>query len=120
MTLPPAGPLSPAVLRELMDLDDGAKGLVAEMAELFRKDSPGRLQTLREALLEGDLLLASQMAHAFKGAAGTIGALGLKDQLAVIEHACRHHQPEGLLEQLPAIEAAYEEVLAALDAFLRA
>jgi two-component system sensor histidine kinase BarA len=118
MSQPESGPLNPAVLRELVDLDDGAKGLVAEMTGMFRTDSPVRLATIRAALEAGDLEQAARTAHALKGAAGTIGAHHLKNLAGEVEAAARRGAAEGLLTRVLDLDGAYAEALTALEAFL--
>ncbi len=104
-------------LRNLVDLDDGSTGLVAEMTALFREDTPRRLREIRTAVEGGDPETLSRSAHALKGGAGAIGARLLRGLAAEFESLGRSgstQAPEGALDRL---EAVYRESLEALDAY---
>ncbi len=114
----PRTPLNAGTLRELVDLDDGQKGLVEEMLGYFRVDGPERIRLIRQALEQGEENLALETAHALKGAAGTIGAWRVKELASEIERACREGRSTQLLAGVDDLEAAYQEAEAALVAFL--
>ncbi|HEX9080824.1 MAG TPA: Hpt domain-containing protein [Holophagaceae bacterium] len=107
-------------LQNLVDLDDGSTGLVAEMTALFREDTPRRIQELRQALALADADGFSRAAHALKGGAGAIGARLLRSQAAELEALGRGGStqvPAGALEQL---ETTFQESLDALEAYIQA
>ena len=118
---PFGGPLDLKVMDQLLDLDDGAVGLLKEMYGLFQQDTPDRIQAI-EALLaagdrEGDAL--ADVAHAIKGASGTMGAHRLRNVAAELEGSARKKAfttpPEALLAQM---KTHYADALAALEAFI--
>lgn len=106
-------------LQNLVDLDDGGFGLLAEMTAIFRDDTPRRLRDIRMALEDGDAEALSRSAHALKGGAGAIGARVLRAQAADLEALGRGgsaEAPEGTAETL---ETVFREALAALDIYVR-
>lgn len=126
MSSEPSGPSRPiadcldeATLRQLLDLDDGATGLMAELVGLFKEDTPSRLAGLDAALAAGDAQATAELAHALKGASGTIGASrmrGLAQDLEKAGKAGNVGEPEH--HRLEELKAAYTEACAALDAYL--
>lgn len=113
--------LDAATLDQLIDLDDGATGLLAELLGLFKEDSPERLQGLQRCMASGDAGSAAELAHALKGAAGTIGAVRMRAIAQDIEKAAKAGRTDAEVAAWVAeLQAAYAEACAALDAFLAA
>lgn len=111
--------LDPAVMDQLLSLDDGATGLIQEMFGLFVEDTPPRMEALRAALAENRLEALADTAHAVKGAASTMGAPRVRQAAQALETGGRSRTwpqpPESLIDQL---QTAYEEAVAGLEAFL--
>jgi HPt (histidine-containing phosphotransfer) domain-containing protein len=116
---PFGGNLDLKVMDQLLDLDDGAVGLLKEMYGLFQQDTPDRIQAIETLLAAGDGSALADVAHAVKGAAGTMGAHRLRAVAAELEGGARKNAyatpPEELLARM---KSAYAEVLAALEAFI--
>lgn len=114
------GNLDLKVMDQLLDLDDGAVGLLKEMFGLFQQDTPDRIQAC-EALIAGGERGAdlADVAHAIKGAAGTMGAPRLRAVAADLEGSARRGafetEPQDLVAQM---KTTYAEALAALEAFI--
>ena len=115
-TVPPC--LDESTLKQLIDLDDGQVGLLIELFGLFKEDTPHRLTGLRASMAEGDAVTTAELAHALKGAAGTIGAKQMRDLAQNIEKAGKAGRVDAETERwLTELEAAYDIACAALDAF---
>jgi len=117
--MPPSDLLDLTTLRNLVELDDGGFGLVAEMTVIFRDDTPRRLRDIHAALDARDAEGLSRAAHALKGGAGAIGARVLRTLAADLEILGRGGSaaaPEDIAAQL---ETAFREALAALEAYAR-
>ena len=108
-----------ATLEELLGLDDGATGLLLEMAGLFREDGPQRIDQLKEASLSGDTHSAGEAAHALKGAAGTLGAVEVRALAGDAERFARQKEIPAILALMPALEASYPRFMEALEAFIQ-
>lgn len=118
---PVAPCLDPATLDQLLGLDDGGTGLVAELFELFKEDSPERLANMRKHLEAGDAGAISELAHALKGSAGTMGATRMRGLAQDIEKATKAGRADAAVaDGLTQLEAAYAEACAALSGFLSA
>jgi HPt (histidine-containing phosphotransfer) domain-containing protein len=108
-----------SVMDQLLSLDDGALGLIKEMLGLFRNDTPDRIRAIEATLASGDLADMADVAHAIKGAAGTMGAPRLRAIAAELEGAGRRGglgiDSALLLEQL---KETYADAVAALEAFI--
>ena len=88
-------------MRELLAED--FKDLVLEYLE----DSQGRVQALRQALIEGDNAAGFDIAHTLKGACANIGAIGLMDACHRLQQAC---QAQNILAQGSLIDAIENEL----------
>ena len=82
-------------------------GAIAEMVEDYRRDVPGRLRAIHEALEVRDLDQLARLAHDLKSNSATLGALGLAGLAEQLEHAARG-EAEG---DLPALVSQIEEML---------
>ncbi len=117
---PIASCLDEATLKQLVDLDDGQLGLLAELFGLFKDDTPDRLAGLRTCMEEGDAGTAAELAHALKGAAGTIGAKRMRELAQNIEKAGKAGRVDAeTIAWRGELEQAYAEACAALDAYLQ-
>ncbi|HTL97286.1 MAG TPA: Hpt domain-containing protein [Holophagaceae bacterium] len=108
--------LDPAVLKQLVVLDGGGKGLLKEMAQLFREDIGGRLEAIEAALAAGNSEGIAQEAHAIKGAAGAVGARRLQALAHEIERGARAGAFGGATDRVAGMKPAFEEAALALDA----
>lgn len=106
-------------LQNLVDLDDGSTGLVAEMTDLFREDTPRRIQEIRSALSAADAEAFSRAAHALKGGAGAIGARALRTEAAELEALGRNGSVEVPDPTLGTLESLFQASLAALEAYVQ-
>ncbi|MDP9474716.1 MAG: response regulator [Actinomycetota bacterium] len=70
-------------LRELSG--PGEPDILAELVGLFLEDAPPRLQTLREALAEGDARRVKEISHALKGSSSNMGAARMAEICAQLE-----------------------------------
>ena len=95
---------------------DGDIDSYRQVLHMFVDHHAGDVARLRQAVLEGDLLIGERIAHTLKGVAGTVGALALRDCAALIEHALHEGVTEAVVEQLAACEACMEAVCAEIRA----
>lgn len=111
--------LDAATLQQLLELDDGQTGLLAELFGLFKDDTPSRIEGLKLSMADGDPTASAELAHAVKGAAGTIGAARMRAIAGDIEKAGKAGRVDDQTRQwLIELEAAYSETCAALDSYL--
>ncbi len=99
---PPA--VDPEVLQMLADLQEpGEPDLLRELLTLFLRDTPERLDVVRQAVADGNLDAAARAAHSLKGSAANLGALDLHELASQTEQRARAGDTSGvrtLLEQL--------------------
>jgi HPt (histidine-containing phosphotransfer) domain-containing protein len=111
--------LDKATLDQLIDLDDGQTGLLAELFGLFKEDTPSRMEGLKRALADGNSVAVSELAHALKGASGTIGAKHMREIAHNLEKAGKAGSLDAqVLAWTADLEAAYDEACAALQTFI--
>jgi len=111
--------LDPDTMQQLLDLDDGGMGLLQEMYELFRDDTPPRIALLEEAIRSSNMAQIGDTAHAVKGAASTMGAPKVRGFAQSLEAGARTGSfPETPSELLVKLKAAFAEALAGLEAFI--
>ncbi|HEX9009678.1 MAG TPA: Hpt domain-containing protein [Holophagaceae bacterium] len=115
----PSDLLDLTTLQNLVDLDDGGFGLVAEMTAIFRDDTPRRLRDIFLALEARDAEALSRSAHALKGGAGAIGAKVLRALAADLEVLGRSGSAEAPEDTAGALETAFREALGALEHYVQ-
>ena len=93
---------------------DGNTELLAEMAELFLRESPKLLQRVREAVRCSDAKALERAAHSLKGAVSNFTSQGGFETAQRLEMMGR----TGDLSQIEAAQAALEREVASLDAAL--
>jgi len=106
-------------LQQLIDLDDGSLGLLQEMYEIFRDDTPSRLEALEAAVRAEDREEMGDVAHAIKGAAATIGAPRVRALALALETAGRKGASEVEPARLVAgLKEEFQQALRALEGFI--
>ena len=79
-------------LEEFKEFDDEEGTMTREVLALFTRETPQRIDDIREALAASDSAALSRTAHAVKGAASNVGAQALSDACGALEQACRQGQ----------------------------
>jgi HPt (histidine-containing phosphotransfer) domain-containing protein len=115
--------LDPTIITELIDLGpETGRELVKDLVDLFRAEAPARLTTMRESLAAQDHDGIARAAHAMRGGAGNLGAVGVAQLSIQIEQAAIGGDllaVSPLLDQLAGeldfVQQALTERLAAMD-----
>ncbi|MBT3352807.1 MAG: response regulator [Nitrospinaceae bacterium] len=72
--------IAPKVIAELLKLEaDGAHNVIDELTAIFLTDSPLRLESIKNAINEGNADELKHSAHALKGSCTVIGAMKMKE-----------------------------------------
>src|SRR6266436_5490705 len=98
----------------LLERVEGDQELLAEMIQLFLADAPRLLDAMRNALLQGDMILLERSAHSMKGAAGNMSALFTVNAALQLEQSAKKGEQELSRTCLAALEAAVECLLPVL------
>lgn len=107
--------LDPAALEKLRGLERrGAAGVVGRIVGVFLEDAPVKIDALRRAVDDNDLVAVSMVAHTLRGGCGYVGATRLAELCAVVESAAE----SGDVTEAGAGIAAIEAELATLTALL--
>ncbi len=106
-------------LRNLVELDDGAYGLVLEMIAIFREDTPRRIQDILAAVAQGSAEELSRAGHALKGGAGALGAEAMQNLAADLEALGRGGDSNAGPDLPERLETTFKESVAALEAFVQ-
>lgn len=114
----PSDLLDLTTLQNLVDLDDGSHGLVAEMIGIFRDDTPRRLRDILAAAEKGDAEELSRAAHALKGGAGALGAKALRLLAAELEALGHGGSADAGPDLAGRLETLFQASLAALEAYV--
>ena len=113
--------LDPAVVAGLRRLADAAGGEVLdELAELFARDTPQRLTTLRRAVADGDTHTLTETAHALRGSAANLGATTMVRLCQQLEHQANSGNRQAVAELLARLEALHPRVAQAVSTTLAA
>ncbi len=105
-------------LQNLVELDDGGTGLLSEMIEIFRDDTPRRIRDIVHAAENRDALDLSRAGHALKGGSGALGVNGLRNLAADLEHLGRDGSVEVGPDLAQRLESLFQASLAALEAYV--
>ena len=112
--------LQPSAITELLENVGGDRAFLAELVDTYLEDSPRLIETLREAIANGDAAAARRAAHTLKSTSASFGALGLAAECREIETAAAAGDLDGLVARVEAAQVTYQRVAAALPAAVRA
>jgi len=98
----------------LLERVEGDQELLAEMIQLFLADAPHLLDAMRNALLQGDMILLERSAHSMKGAAGNMSAMVTVNAAMQLEQSVKKGDLELSRAYLAALEGAVERLLPVL------
>ncbi len=108
--------LDEVALDEIRSLRQAGKpDIFLQVIDLYLKETPGALKTLRLAVIEGDAEQIRMISHSLKSSTAQLGALQLAEQFKTLEMYGRQNQLENAEFVLEAIEAEYEHVSLALE-----
>jgi two-component system, sensor histidine kinase and response regulator len=110
----PTAPVDLDAFRTTMR-EAGAEEAVDGIVAMFAQTAPERVEALVAALEAGDADGIARAAHAFKSAAGTIGARALAQLLAEIEQAARESRVEVALGSLARLRDEVKVILEYLE-----
>jgi CheY-like chemotaxis protein len=91
----------------------------AELAQLFRHDSPKRIVSLHDAVLEGDAVAIVKLAHVLCGSSASLGATTLAALCRELEVSARNSMLNEAHQRLTAIEIEYARIDARLSGMLQ-
>ena len=116
----PSDLLDLTTIQNLVDLDEGGHGLLSEMIDIFRDDTPHRIQDILGAAAQGKADELSRAAHTLKGGAGALGAKALGSLAADLEFLGRGGSAEAGPDLSHRLETCFQASLAALEAYVKA
>jgi PAS domain S-box-containing protein len=107
-------PVNLSELRRSLE-DVGAGDALAGLITTFLEDAPGRMRELEDAVASGDAVRVATAAHAYKSAAGTIGAAGLAELLRRTEAAAKAGKLDEVRTLIPDAGSSHGEALTYLE-----
>jgi HPt (histidine-containing phosphotransfer) domain-containing protein len=110
---PTPDPLDPAELDRLRT-ELAASGALDQVVELFGTHTPEILTDLRSAIEAADPQAVRESAHKLKGSAATVGAMHLSELCHELQSQAENGSLGGAAELVDQIDAAFQEVHAAL------
>jgi two-component system sensor histidine kinase/response regulator len=103
------------VLAELRQFQgEGQLDIVQELAEAFQFETPPLLETLRQAVAEGQPEQLKRAAHNLKGSCNNLGARTMAALSAELETIGKSGTIEGAAELVTRLEQEYQRVWQAL------
>lgn len=106
--------LDPVVIANLRALSPGEPAFLGELIDIYLLDTPLRLAEVEAALARSDGPLLIRAAHSIKGSSGNFGATALIRLALQIEECGKTGDFAGAGATLPACQAEYARVHAAL------
>jgi HPt (histidine-containing phosphotransfer) domain-containing protein len=107
-----------ATFARLLDSLRGDVDFLSELVEAYLDSSPGLIGSMLRALASGEAPALQRAAHSLKTGSAGFGALAFAAQCKELEELAKTGALAGADEKLGALEAAYAEVAAALQARL--
>lgn len=97
----------------------GGENLVAQMVQLFLKNSPSRIEQIRAGVDTGDIRETEKGSHSLKSSAANVGAHAVRTISAALERAAHDGNVDEVTRLVPELERAYEQARGALEAIQR-
>jgi CheY-like chemotaxis protein/HPt (histidine-containing phosphotransfer) domain-containing protein len=94
----------------------GAPSVLGKVVDLYFRDAPQQIVSMRDALVAADATVLRRAAHTLKSNSGNLGATGLAAVCKELEARAASAQLDGADEFIARIQSEYERVHAALRA----
>lgn len=109
--------LDARIMASLRDLQaDDEPDFLTEIIDTFLEDGPKRLEAIQEAISLGDAEQLHRLAHSFKGASSSLGALSFSSMCGQLEAAGRSGALPEAKQLFSTLRSEYEKVRVALVA----
>jgi HPt (histidine-containing phosphotransfer) domain-containing protein len=108
--------IDPATFAGLLDSLGGDADFLSELIEAYFASSPDLLANMRQAIASGEAPALQRSAHSLKTGSASFGALAFAAQCKELEKLAKTGALAGAEEKLGALDAAYDQVAAALQA----
>jgi HPt (histidine-containing phosphotransfer) domain-containing protein len=106
--------LDRAVLDELLAMTGGDPAFLAELIDSYLEDAPKLLQSMHEALANGDAETLRRSAHSLKSNSASFGAFELARRCQALEDLAKRGDLALASEALAGLEAELDKVRPAL------
>ena len=108
--------INPKVIADLRALQEGTPGFLAELIDLFLKETVVQIAKLRDAFAARDALPFERAAHTLKGSSGNLGAQAMSRICADLQSIGKAADWKRAAELVPALEAEFRLVQTELEA----
>jgi len=93
---------------------NGSPDLLKKVIDMFLRDAPERIATIRDAVMSGNATTIQRTAHSLKSSSATVGAMALSSLCKELESMGGTNTVDHAPELLSRVEAEYRAVEAAL------
>jgi len=90
-------------MAKLLDRMEGDRELIKEVFTIFVEEAPARRMKFENALIVKDFNALVMLAHALKGASGTLQAEPLRQACYDLEHAARGNDADEVRKLVPIV-----------------
>jgi HPt (histidine-containing phosphotransfer) domain-containing protein len=108
--------IDPATFAGLLDSLGGDVEFLSELVDAYLDSSPGLLASMQQALTSGEAPALQRAAHSLKTGSASFGALAFAARCKGLEELAKMGALAEAESKSQALEAAYAEVAAALEA----
>lgn len=105
-----------ATFAGLLDSLGGDVDFLSELVEAYLASSPELIRSMKQAIVLGEAPSLQRAAHSLKTGSASFGVLAFAAQCKEMEEMGRAAKLDGAESKVAALEAAYGEVVAALQA----
>lgn len=102
----------------LLDSLGGDVDFLSELVDAYLDSSPGLFASMHQAVAAGEAPALQRAAHSLKSGSASFGALAFAAQCKEVEDMGRTGALDAAAERVAALEAAYADVMAALQAWV--
>lgn len=108
--------LNMSIVHEIAELNtDGDRTLLGMLLDMYRTETPGKIEVLRRNIVSGDHVAATEIAHDLKSGSLSLGIRYLSTLFAQIEQFAKDGQSRKAEPLLDALLPAYQAACASLQ-----
>ncbi|MGE6573760.1 ATP-binding protein [Paenibacillus xylanexedens] len=112
----PTEVLNMSIVHEIAELNtDGDRTLLGMLLDMYRTDTPGKIEALRRHIVSGDHVAATEVAHDLKSGSLSLGVRYLSTLFAQIEQFAKEGQSRKAEPLLDALLPAYQAACTSLQ-----